>query len=151
MARKRELTIEELKRKPILTTTDIGRLAGCTRQTAHNWAVKEKIRGKRVKRYKGQYRFPNTAKLLAYCEKEKRRLDARPARQGPRPAFSRDFPFINDFWKWDQAVKNGQAAPPQIDRLRHQLEPAVRLMVKHCGADWVMGLIVKRRGARLGT
>ena len=81
MARKRELTIEELKRKPILTTTDIGRLAGCTRQTAHTLAVKGKIPGKRVKRYKGQYRFRNTPDLLKRCEKRRREQDARPVYQ----------------------------------------------------------------------
>jgi len=81
MARKRELTIEELKRKPILTTTDIGRLAGFTRQAAHNQAVKGTIPAKRVRRYKGQYRFKNTPDLLEWCEERRRGQDARPVYQ----------------------------------------------------------------------
>jgi hypothetical protein len=142
MARKRELTIEEieeLKRKPILTTTDIARLAGCTRQTAHNWAVEEKIPAKRVKRYKGQYRFHNSAKFRAWCEKKRQERVARAARQQRKAglAAARGFPFLKHFWKADEAIDNGNAPSKPPEKLQFYFEPFVRSVIELCGADWM--------------
>lgn len=146
MARHRALTIEELTRRPVLTTGDIARLSTHKRERVWQLAAAGKIPAKRANPGGSQYRYYNSAKLRAWCEKEKRRLAARPAHQEPRPEFSRDFPFINDFWKWDRQVQIGQVPLPRVEVLRHDLEESIRLIAKHCGEDWVRA-VTKTRAA----
>ena len=116
--------------------TDKNGLLYVTRQTVRNWFVKNEVpKGKRRGK---QWRARRTKKLLDFCADKRRKFAAKPIFQGPRPAFSRDFPFINDFWKWDQAVKNGQARLPSVEKLRHSFRRMLADISKLCGGlDWV--------------
>jgi hypothetical protein len=145
MAKKRELTIEEIKRKPVLTTEDIARLSDVGRVRIWQLAKAGRIPAKRVKGYE-QWRYYNSKRLLNWCEKKKREQAARPIRQARRVGFtpSRDFPFLNDFWKWDQAVKNGQAVLPPVETLRHDFEPVLRGIIKLCGKDWMRATLRRK-------
>jgi len=52
-----------------------------TRQAVHKRAVKAKIKGDRVKRYRKQYRYYNRQNLRDYCAEERQELLKRPVLQ----------------------------------------------------------------------
>ena len=130
------------KVRRVVTTTDLVRLTGLTParicQLAKIPGGIPATRANPGRKWRKSWYW--TAQLDAWCESKAAESAARRAvpPPGTRFTFSRDFPFLNDFWKWDQAVRNEQMPPSPVERLRHEFEPMLAAIIKLCdGLDWV--------------
>jgi len=140
-----------IQRRHVFSVGDIAERSGYTPRQIRNLWKDAKLPAVRANWPGKHLYFLRTARIKKWCAKKKERRRPPPRKRKKLPGDREDsslvhyLTFVNKFKKWDYHVEMGWASVPDIETLRRELEQALRLIVKHCGADWTAEILAAYR------